>query len=404
MAKVWKREWINDKGEPCVAWRVSYYDANGKRGRQQFSSRSEADAFRVEIEGQIRRGTYRADAGKMAVSDAADQFLKHCQDRMKRRERMTRHNYKVYEGHIRNYICPDPQRHVHRAAPERLRPFKDGIGSVRLSQFTARVVGNFRDRLRDAGVSVATTRKILGTLKVMINYAVGQDLLAVNPAKDIKVIGRRDEGSKKIVPPSKEVMRLLIDVADEDFRLKLIFASSTGVRAGELHALRWHHISFDRAEVKIETRVDAYRDEDVTKTAAGMRTVPLSAALVRLLKEWRLRTKWSKAKDLVFPGRTGTFCGHDNMIKQKFLKLWVKLAEKHATDPLKFPAPPGQFNWHALRHFAISTWIDAGLAPKTVQTFAGHSSLAVTMDRYGHLFKSEDHRKAMERIASELLG
>jgi len=37
-----------------------------------------------------------------------------------------------------------------------------------------------------------------------------------------------------------------------------------------------------------------------------------------------------------------------------------------------------------------------------VQTFAGHSTLAVTMDRYGHLFKSDDHRRAMDDIAGEL--
>jgi len=61
-------------------------------------------------------------------------------------------------------------------------------------------------------------------------------------------------------------------------------------------------------------------------------------------------------------------------------------------------------NWHALRHFAVSCWIEAGLTPKTVQTFAGHSSLQVTMDRYGHLFKSEDHKRAMEAIAAEMLG
>ena len=97
-------------------------------------------------------------------------------------------------------------------------------------------------------------------------------------------------------------------------------------------------------------------------------------------------------------------CDHDNMVKRKFLTLLEKLAEQHAQDPVKYPAPPGLFNWHALRHFAISTWIEAGLSPKTVQTFAGHSSLAVTMDRYGHLFKSDDHRRAMEKIASELLG
>jgi integrase len=42
--------------------------------------------------------------------------------------------------------------------------------------------------------------------------------------------------------------------------------------------------------------------------------------------------------------------------------------------------------------------------PKTVQTFAGHSSLQVTMDRYGHLFKSDDHKKAMDAIANDMFG
>jgi integrase len=62
------------------------------------------------------------------------------------------------------------------------------------------------------------------------------------------------------------------------------------------------------------------------------------------------------------------------------------------------------FNWHALRHFAISCWIEADLKPKTVQTFAGHSSLQVTMDRYGHVFKSDDHKKAMDMIAADVFG
>jgi hypothetical protein len=59
-------------------------------------------------------------------------------------------------------------------------------------------------------------------------------------------------------------------------------------------------------------------------------------------------------------------------------------------------------NWHALLHFAISCGIDAGLASKTVQTFAGHSSLQVTMDRYGHLFRSDDHSRVMDTLARQL--
>jgi len=275
---------------------------------------------------------------------------------------------------------------------------------LKLAQLTARAVGDFRDRLRNAGVSVPTTRKILGTLQLVLGYAASQDLIAVNVAKGVKVIGRRDEGSKKIVPPTKEAMKRLIEAADEDFKVRLVVASATGMRAGELHALRWRHIDFVKGEVKIETRVDAYREEDVTKTAAGMRHVPLAAPVMTLLKEWKLRSKRKKPKDLVFPSKRGTYAGHDNMVKHKFAPLFKKLERLHAEDPVKHPEPPEKFNWHALRHFAVSCWIEAGLLPKTVQTFAGHSSLQVTMDRYGHLFKSEDHKRAMEAIAAGMLG
>lgn len=88
------------------------------------------------------------------------------------------------------------------------------------------------------------------------------------------------------------------------------------------------------------------------------------------------------------------------MVKRKFLPLFDILAEKDRSDPASHSESPARFNWHALRHFAVSCWIEAGLSPKTVQTFAGHSSLQVT---YGHLFKSGDHKKAMEAIAAAML-
>jgi integrase len=87
-------------------------------------------------------------------------------------------------------------------------------------------------------------------------------------------------------------------------------------------------------------------------------------------------------------------------VKRKFYPLFGKLAAKWKDE--RHNEVPEVFNWHALRHFAISCWIDAGLPPKTVQTFAGHSSLQVTMDRYGHLFRSDRHASAMDAIASEI--
>lgn len=398
-----KRSWKNADGTETTVWVADVADATGHRERRQFDSRKEADAFRIATEGQMRAGTFRGDAAKFTVKDAAVAFLDYCEGRRQRRERMTTKNYKVMEGHVYNYICPDPKRHEGKKRVARLKLFDGGIGGIKMSNLRTRVVTDFRDRLREAGVTVVTARKILSTLQQIVGNAVSLDWVAINVAKGVKVIGRRDESARKIVPPSKEAMRALLAVADQDFRVKLAFASSTGVRAGELHALRWHHIDFTRAEVRIETRVDSYGDEDVTKTVAGMRTIPLSQQLVLMLKEWKLRTKRKKAEDLVFPNKRGWYTSHDNMVKRKFLPLFDLVEEKHKNEGVNEP-PPERFNWHALRHFAVSCWIEADLKPKTVQTFAGHSSLQVTMDRYGHLFKSDDHNIAMDMIAKSLFN
>lgn len=399
-----KRSWKNGDGETASRWVVDLADGNGNRARRQFDSRKEADAYRVEIENAMRTGTYRPDAAKVTVKEAAEMFLEHCEARQKRNERMTRHNLKGYEGHIYNYICPDPARHAGSSRHKRLRSIECGLTMIRLGQLTTRSVSDFRDRLRDAGVSVPTTRKILCTLQQVLGYAISRDLIAVNVARGVRVIGRRDEGARKIMPPTKETMRRLIEAADPDFRTLLIVASATGIRAGELRALRWKHLDFANNEVKIETRVDAYGEEDVTKTAAGMRTVPLGNSVVTALKAWKLRSVFSEPTDLVFPNKRGRYVSHDNMVKRDFGPLFDVLAARHAEDPVKHPPAPPRFNWHALRHFAISCWIEAGLAPKTVQTFAGHSSLQVTMDIYGHLFKSDDHTQAMNKIAGDLFG
>ncbi|MBL8688017.1 MAG: tyrosine-type recombinase/integrase [Rhodospirillaceae bacterium] len=402
MASVRKRSWKTAQGDWKSAWAVDFVDQLGERHRRQFGTKREADAFRVEIEGQLRGGSFRAEAMSATVKDACEGFLEHCTGRRDRGERMTRHNLLVYEGHVWNYICPDPARTEKRKGASRVTSFAGGIGAVKLAQLTTGVVSDFRDRLRDAGVSVPTARKILATLHGVLEHAKSRDLIAINPVHGVKVIGRRDEGSKKIIPPTKAALRALIDVAGSNTRVKLIVAAATGLRAGEFHALRWRHLDFTAGEVTIETRVDAYGDEDMTKTKAGMRTIPVGQPVLTALKEVRLRSLFKKPDDLVFPNRDGSYENHDNFIKREFLPLFEKLEKDRAEDETK--SEIARFNWHALRHFAVSTWIEAGLSPKTIQTYAGHSSLQVTMDRYGHLFKSEDQKKAMDAIAQALLG
>ena len=53
---------------------------------------------------------------------------------------------------------------------------------------------------------------------------------------------------------------------------------------------------------------------------------------------------------------------------------------------------------------ASSSWIEQGFSIKEIMTFAGHSSIQMTMERYGHLFPSPDHQKAMAMVEAKLLG
>src|SRR5258708_38639936 len=100
MAIIRKRNWKSAKGRTS-AYFVDYYNAKGERQRRQFNTRAEANDFRVEIEGQLRIGTYRPEASKIRVADLAEMFLEHCRGRMERGERMTPRNYQVYRGYTR---------------------------------------------------------------------------------------------------------------------------------------------------------------------------------------------------------------------------------------------------------------------------------------------------------------
>ena len=216
MAKVRRRSWMNKLGEAKAAWLVDYTDSRGDRHRKHFLSKKAADVFRVHVEGQMQAGTYRSDADKVTVREVCESFLEHCSSRHDRDERMTRKMLVVYKGHVNNHILNADY----------------GLGSRRLSQLTARSVGDFRDSLRGAGVTVPTVRKILATLHSSLAYAVSQDWVATNAAHGTKVIGPRDEGSKKIVPPSKSDMLAILEVADWELRVKLLFAASTGAGPG----------------------------------------------------------------------------------------------------------------------------------------------------------------------------
>ncbi|MBX5195745.1 site-specific integrase [Rhizobium sp. NZLR10] len=387
MATITKRVWRN-KGGKHQAWVVSYTDSEGNRHREQFGTKRLAEARRIDVEGQIKNGLYRASAQTTTVEDACRGYLTVLTKQIERRERVPA--YLDHEAScIWNYICPKPGRKTH---------FSGGISGIKLADLTARSVGSFRDRMRAGGRSVKGARRVIGTLTRVLGYAVSEDLVAVNVSRSVRVTGKRGEGSEKISPPSKEEFAALLSACRNGFKVAVIFSAATAVRISELFALTWSKLDLDNAEVHIDSRVDRKMNRDTTKSKAGLRTIPLARALVSTLRDWRCETQFGEDFDLVFPNSLGKFQSQTNFRRRLFLPAQEEAKKAMAAEGKLYR----RFGWHYVRHFAISLWIESGLSEKTVQTFAGHATLAMTMDLYGHLFPSKAHHKTMDTISAGL--
>ncbi len=408
MAVVTKRQWKTSKGEVREAWVLDYRDATGKRIKEQFTLKRDADARRKEVEGQLNAGTHRAEAAKKTVSDACDLYV----DKLKAQvdtNLVTEHYYRTTKAQLYNYVSPDSDRaKEHKALqPEKNRVnFSGGIGGVKLSQCTRKVCNEFRDGLQAAGVKIVLTRRIIGSLSRALANAADEDWIAVNPAAGIEVKAPRNERGKfkeRVEPPSKAELSLVLSLVTGSLATRMRLSALAGLRASELYELRWGDVSFNGGYLTVSRRVasEKGRKVDVPKSEAGKREVPLSAQMLSELKAWREKASKKDAGDLIFPNRNGGHLDHRNVLERDFKPLMELAVAKAKEKKMRFKP----FNWHALRHFAISTWIkDGGMQPKEVQTLAGHSTISVTMDRYGHMFPSADHGSIMDRIAADVLS
>jgi integrase len=155
--------------------------------------------------------------------------------------------------------------------------------------------------------------------------------------------------------------------ADASFQL----AALTGLRQGELFALRDRDLDLDAMTIRVEH--GAYRGELVpVKTRASRRRVDLSSTAARVLRR-QLLARRPNELGLVFPSPGGHVLNDDNFRHRVF---------RPAVRRTKLTG----FRFHDLRHTYAALMIAAGAHPKYLQAQMGHSSIRVTLDLYGHLF------------------
>jgi integrase len=148
-------------------------------------------------------------------------------------------------------------------------------------------------------------------------------------------------------------------------------AALTGLRQGELFALRDRNVDLDAMTLQVEH--GAYRGELVpVKTRASRRRVDLSSTAAHVLRRQLLARKPNDRR-LVFPSPRGELLNDDNFRHRVFRPA----VRRSGLIGLRF---------HDLRHTYAALMVAAGAHPKYLQAQMGHSSIRVTLDLYGHLF------------------
>jgi integrase len=257
------------------------------------------------------------------------------------------------------------------------------FGAARLSEITRADLQALVDRMLAEGIGASTLRNTLMPLRAIYRRALARGEVAVNPTSGLElpaVRGRRE----RIATPAE--VRSLLDALAEDHALwgTAVYA---GLRRGELRALRWEDVDLDGGVIRVSRGWDAKEGPIEPKSRAGTRTVPIPAALRRLLLEHRLRA--DRPRGLVF-GRTEEHSFDPSTVMDRARRIWGA-------------AGLADLTLHDCRHTYASLMIVAGVNAKALCSYMGHASVTITFDRYGHLMPGNEAEAAglLDRLLEE---
>lgn len=409
-----KRSWTAG-GVERTAWVVDYVDAKGKRRLKTFAKKKDADAFAPQVAVEVKAGLHVADSESLPVAKVGRMWLD--SDDVQGLERSSAQDY---ERTFRLHILPF-------------------LGSHKLSAITSPVLREFSETLRSKGRSAQLVRRVLTTLGTMLGYAQDNGLVIRNAVRE-SASARRRSGSTAarqekrrtgrlkvgVDIPSLNEIKALIGVLEGRWRPLILTAIFTGLRASELRGLRWQDIDFEGKEIRIHQRADRFNKIGAPKTLSSERKVPAGPMVLNALRLWRLECprRNTGKKDvnqqpvmelnLVFPNGQGRVEVLGNILKRGLHPAWLAAGITVGTGEIDEEGreiiAPKYTGMHCLRHFYASWCINPlqaggqGLTPKEVQDRLGHSTIVLTLDRYGHLFPRDDDGASLAKAEAALFA
>jgi integrase len=218
------------------------------------------------------------------------------------------------------------------------------------------------------GFAWETTNHLRHLLSKVMGTAMSWGYVPNNPVRGVKMPERTLKRPHRFL--TAEEVRRLIAASKEPIRTVVLLATMTGLRIGEILALRWGRVDLLRGTLLVaETCYKGHFGSP--KTRASRREVPLAPAVVRELRAYYSRLVDHSPSALVFATNQGAPLAADNLRKKS-----LRTACKRAGLP--------RIDWHTLRHTHGTLLHSQGTPLKVAQAQLGHSHMATTLDVYTH--------------------
>jgi integrase len=342
-------------GDTRYEVRVRWTD--GKERSRTFRTKKEAERYERAHHAAIDSGVWiDPQAGRVTLGAWATEWQRtvvHLRPKTR----------KIYDVNLRNHILPAlGDYELAKLTPSMLRAW--------LSDVTA------KEGRRGKPIAAGTVAQAYRTLNRVLTAAVDDDLIGRNPLQGVKPPRVEPEPMRFLT--HKEVATLAASI-DARYRALVYVAAYTGLRAGELIALRRKHVDLLRRTITVVEQVQYIDRRHVVsppKSAAGRRSVALPRLVADALDEHLRGLADQSADALVFPAPEGGYLHLENFRR----RVWLAAVQQAGLAPLRV---------HDLRHTCASLAIAAGADVKILQRMLGHASAALTLDRYGHLLPGQ---------------
>lgn len=332
-------------------WQVRYRDPLGRERARNFERKTDANLFAATVEADMARGDWLDPSlGRVTFGEWAEDWL-------------------AQLTHLKPKTVLDYRSTLHKHVLPHL-------GRARIAELDRVALRRWVAELTKAGAGPSTTRVAAHVARSVLELAVDGGALKANPASGLKTPRSVQTDKHFLTPDSVELLAATILQPSGQL---IRFAAYTGLRAGEIGALRLGRLDLGRGVVEVAESLSDVAGHLVfgpPKTYAR-RHVPLPDFLVEEMARF-VHGRDADPADLVFHAPHGGVLRHGNFYRQRF-----KPAVRRA-------GLPDDLRFHDLRHTYAAFCIASTADPYAVMKRMGHSTITVTYDTYGHLFPARD--------------